>query len=268
MVFKKQKCIGILPMAGKAERLNLSFGSKELLPLSVGNEILAISEFSLRAMILAGVDEIIMVVSDKKQDVIDYYQKKYARQVKIKFIVYNSPSLPESCLRSLPFLNKNDICLFGLPDTLFAPAESFVKIKEILFKKKSHICLGLFKAKDASLFDSVSFDDKNRVLAVAVKQNPPLSSWVWGIWGAKAGALKKLKKMVDNQSGFREKLLGLSFDALAKRKDFLFTAVKLGNDYFDIGTPKNLKLLAKILPKFSREFRQINSTGSGPVENY
>lgn len=241
------KCFGILPMAGKGARLQPIAFSKELYPVVYQGKHFAISEFCVKALLKARVDEIKLVVNPEKLDIARFYAV-YPAPLSLYF--YASPSLPESCLFPTNSLHDEDICLFGLPDTLFSPFDSFVKLRTQL-EKGADLCLGLFQVKDGSQFDSVSVDKNNHVQAVLVKQSPPLSNWVWGIWGAKVVALKLLKKEVERQKIKKEKWLGVAFDSLAKKRRLRFQALKLGRHYFDVGNMEAVIKVNQVINHFS-----------------
>jgi len=241
------KFYGILPMAGKGSRLQPIAFSKELYPVAFQNRHFAISEFSVSQMARANVDEIKLVINPTKIDIAKYYS---TFSLPISCYFHDSKSLPESCLYPIFSMNDDDYCLFGLPDTLFAPDNSMVQIRQCL-EKGSDLCLGLFSVADASKYDSVSLKG-NQVTGVLVKQNPPLSNWIWGIWGAKVSALKLLAKEIKQQkNGKGEKLLGVGFNSLAKKNQISITGVKLSNDYFDVGTMDAVIHIQDVINKFS-----------------
>lgn len=243
----KQKCYGILPMAGKGKRLQPLAFSKELYPIIVNRMQFAISEFSIRALRRAKIDEIKLVVHPDKFDIAKYYANY---KIPLSIYFYKSPSLPESCFFPINSLRDDDLCLFGLPDTLFTPNTSYKKIREEL-EKGADICLGLFKVNDGSKYDSVKLDKKGNVLGVLVKKDPPLSNWVWGIWGATVKTIKILQKEVARQQlRAGERLLGVGFNTVAKKKNINFKALKLGKSYFDIGTVDAIVRVSSIIKNF------------------
>lgn len=228
------KIIGILPMAGLGSRIQPLAFSKELYPVSFQKKHFAVSEFSVRAMLQAGADEIKIVVRPEKLDIVKYYSTINAP---VSFYSHHPSipySLPESSLYPLNALNDDDICLFGLPDTIFSPSTAYVKVLSQL-KTGADICLGLFEVEDASKYDSVARDSNDNVTGVLVKQSPPLSNWIWGIWGANVRTLKLLRKEINKQDQ-KEKLLGVSMNQLSKKKQINFKAVEISRNYFDIGT--------------------------------
>ena len=131
-------------------------------------------------------------------------------------------------------MHDDDTCLFGLPDTIFSPATAYVQVLNQL-QKGADICLGLFEVEDASKYDSVERDQHNNVTGVLVKQFPPLSNWIWGIWGANVKTLKLLRNEINKQEQ-SEKLLGVGMNQLSKNKLIDFKAIEISRNYFDIGT--------------------------------
>lgn len=246
------KTYGILPMAGKGSRIQPIAFSKELYPVAYKNQHFAISEFSIRAMMRAEVDEIKVIIRPEKLDIISYYAKY--DKAPLSFYVHQptvSYSLPESSLYPIDSLHEDDLCLFGLPDTIFSPNDGFKKIKKNL-TNGSDIALGLFKVQDGSKYDSVSLNINNIVTGVKVKQSPPLSNWIWGIWGAKVSALKILKKEIAKQNVQKEseRLLGVGFDRMTKLNSITISGIKLGSEYFDVGTMDAVVRIQSLIDNF------------------
>lgn len=235
-------------MAGKGTRLQPIAFSKELYPVSFKSQHFAVSEYTVRAMMRAHVDEIKLIVHPDKLDIAKYYS---GTRYPVSMYFYASKSLPESCLFPMKGMHDDDICLFGLPDTLFSPADGFIQIRDEL-EKGYDLVLGTFKVENASKYDSVSFDPHTgSVKGVLVKKSPPLSEWIWGIWGANVKTLKMLKKAVLIQkSGRNEKLLGVGFDKLAKDAAIKTKALKLGDQYFDIGTMDAVVKIQEVIHNF------------------
>lgn len=237
---------GILPMAGKGSRIQPIGFSKELYPVTANGKHYAVSEFSIRSMLKAHVDEIKLVVNPEKMDIPKYFAN-YSKLIGVYF--YSSTSLPESCLYPIDAMHDDDLCLFGLPDTLFTPNTGYIQLK-LALETGSDIVLGVFNVNDASKFDSVDIADNGQVRGVLVKQSPPLSPWIWGIWGANVKTLRKLKKIIMKQDKPGERLLGEGFNQLCKQKGIRFAAVKLGNQYFDIGTMDAVVRINRVLKDF------------------
>lgn len=236
-------------MAGKGTRLQPIAFSKELYPVAHKNRHFAVSEFSIRAMLRAKVDEIKIVTRPEKMDIVTYYSQ-YEAPLSFYFHIPPTPySLPESSLYPLAGLNDDDLCLFGLPDTLFSPADSYVQIRNAL-ELGSDLVLGLYQVEDAGKYDSVALEPNGKVNGVLVKKHPPLSNWVWGTWGANVKTLKKLKCLIDKQKNQNERLLGVGFNQLAKDKAVSMKGLKLGSNYFDIGTMDAVVKVQQVIEHF------------------
>src|SRR5437762_6514555 len=88
--------IGIIPAAGAGERIQPLGCSKELLP--VGSRIVdgverpkAVSEYLVERMIAAGAEQICMVISAEKTDIVKYYaERNYAAEIDRKSTRLNS----------------------------------------------------------------------------------------------------------------------------------------------------------------------------------
>lgn len=242
------KVYGILPMAGKGTRIQPIAFSKELYPVSFKSKHFAVSEYNIRALMKAKIDEIKLVVHPGKLDIAKFYA---TAGYPISIYFYASKSLPESCLFPIGGMHDEDICLFGLPDTLFSPADGYVQILRQL-KKGTDLCLGMFEVSDGSKYDSVKFDEATgKIQQVLVKKSPPLSNWIWGIWGANVKTLKKLKKLIAAQKqGRNEKLLGVGFDQLSRDNTVRTKALKIGKNYFDIGSMDAIVHIQDVIHNF------------------
>jgi len=231
----KRRCYGILPMAGKGKRIQPIAFSKELYPVVYRGKHYAVSEFSIKAMLKAKVDEIRLVINPEKLDIVKYYAK-YKAPIAMYF--NKSRNQPESCLFPIKTMQSDDICLFGLPDTIFKPKDGLVKVRQAL-AAGADMALGLFWVEDGTKFDSVLLDNQNRVLQIKPKYHPPpLSHYIWGIWGAKVKTLWELKKVIAKQkvSKGQERILGVGLGEIAQNKKFKVVGIKLGNFYVDIGS--------------------------------
>lgn len=238
---------GVLPMAGKGSRIQPIAFSKELFPVAFKAKHYAISEFSIRSMIKAGVDEIKLVISPDKLDIPKYYSEF---PFPLCMYFYRSPSLPESCLYPITFLRDDDICLFGLPDTLFAPNDGYIQIKNSI-ESGADLALGLFSVENPYNYDSVSMDDDDNITGVLVKKRPALSNWVWGIWGGRVKTLKRLQKLIQKQQIFGdERLLGVGFEDLTKLDEVVVKGVRIGSEYFDIGTMESIVKVPEVASRF------------------
>lgn len=123
--------IGIIPAAGMGQRIQPLGCSKELLP--VGSRILegierpkAVSEYLVERMVAAGAEQICMVISAEKTDIVRYYaERDYAAE--IFFVLQTEPrGLCDALFRAEPFARYHDRVLIGLPDTIWFPENAYL----------------------------------------------------------------------------------------------------------------------------------------------
>src|SRR5438309_9632238 len=123
--------IGVIPAAGAGQRIQPLGCSKELLPVgsrSVGgiDRPKAVAEYLVERMIAAGADQICMVVSADKTDLIKYFaERSYAAE--IFYVLQQKPQgLCDALFRAEPFARHHDRVLVGLPDTIWFPDKGYI----------------------------------------------------------------------------------------------------------------------------------------------
>src|SRR5437879_10188510 len=116
--------MGIIPAAGVGQRIQPLGCSKELLP--VGSRLVegverpkAVAEYLVERMIAAGAEQICMVISAEKTDIVKYYaERNYAAE--IFYVVQQKPhGLCDAIFRAETFARMHDQELVGLPDTIW-----------------------------------------------------------------------------------------------------------------------------------------------------
>jgi len=193
--------IGIIPAAGAGERIQPLGCSKELLP--VGSRLVgsverpkAVSEYLVERMIAAGADQICMVISAAKTDIIEYYaERDYAAE--IFYAVQQTPrGLCDALFRAEPFARQHDRVLIGLPDTIWFPENAYLPA---LTSDGADCNLVLFPVQDPSAFDAVVCDDLGYVKQVEVKSKAARSNWIWGAVTSTGDAFHRLKLLWESR---------------------------------------------------------------------
>src|SRR5689334_24115605 len=118
--------IGIIPAAGAGQRIQPLGCSKELLPVGTRrvqgvDRPKAVSEYLVERMIAAVAEQICMVISAEKSDIVRYYaERDYAAE--IFYAVQSRPQgLCDALFRAVPFIRAEEPVLIGLPDTIWFP---------------------------------------------------------------------------------------------------------------------------------------------------
>ena len=212
--------VGVVPAAGRAERLQPLAGSKELIVIR-GRPVIDHLLDRLRA---AAPDEIRVVTSPEKDDVV-----RYAADLGLAVILARPATVAESLASGLSGLRADDVVLFGFPDTLWDPADGFVSLRRAV-EDGAEIALGVFAGREPERSDVVALDDtRTRVESVHVKEASPPTRLVWGCLAARAGTLADVAEHAEP---------GHLLDRLARAGRV--AAVDFGTELVDVGTPEAL----------------------------
>lgn len=209
--------VGLVPAAGRAERLQPLACSKEVY-LVGGRPVMDYVVERLRA---ADCRELRVVTRPEKQDVVDH-----ARELGAEVVTGEPPTLAASIALGLGGLSGSDVVLVGLPDTLWEPVDGFVQLLAEL--SDADVVLGLFESDEPQRSDVVVLED-GLVQSVHVKEADPPGTLVWGCFAARVGALAKIEGVAEP---------GHFFDRLAGSGRV--RAVRLPGRMIDIGTPEAL----------------------------
>jgi glucose-1-phosphate thymidylyltransferase len=229
--------MGIIPAAGVGQRIQPLGCSKELLP--VGSRPVdgvqrpkAVAEYLVERMIAAGPDQICMVISAEKTDIIKYFaEREYAAQ--IFYVVQQQPlGLCDALFRAESFARLHEQVLIGLPDTIWFPENAYRTALDA--HPHADVNLVLFPAADPDAFDAVVCDQLNYVQRVDVKKADARSHWIWGavtVTGHAFHALKLLWEARHREDLFLGDLLNAYISA-----GNVVRATHVGEHYMDVGT--------------------------------
>lgn len=227
--------IGIIPAAGAGQRIQPLGCSKELLPvgsrmLSGGERPKAVSEYLVERMIAAGADQICMVISAEKTDIVKYYaERDYAAE--IFYVLQQKPQgLCDALFRAESFARSHDQVLIGLPDTIWFPENAYQPALAL----DSDINLVLFPVTHPSAFDAVTCDELGYVREVQVKKRDARSHWVWGAVTAHGESFHRLKLLWESRHR-ADQYLGDLLNAFIAAGNVVRGKYS-GEVYMDIGT--------------------------------
>lgn len=214
--------VGVVPAAGRAERLQPLAGSKELLEVRGRPVIVHVVE-RMRA---AGADEIRIVTRPDKPDVI-----AHAAGLGATVLLGEPPTSAESVLLALQGLSADDVAMIGFPDTLWTGTPGFGNVTALL-AEGADVALGLFRGRDEAQLrrSDVVVLAGTTVHAVQVKPERPGSDLLWGCAAARAGALGGLAGREHPGELFAE-LAG----------EGRVAGVVLEGEFLDVGTPADLE---------------------------
>jgi NDP-sugar pyrophosphorylase family protein len=208
--------VGIVPAAGRAERLQPLACSKEVYPIG-GRPVMDYVVERLRA---ADCRELRVVTRRDKEDVMEH-----ARELGAVAVLGTPPTLSASIALGLRGLDRSDIALVGLPDTLWEPMDGFLQLLEKL-DDGADVVLGIFESDAPERSDVVVLDEQGLVREVHVKEVDPPGSLIWGCFAGRVPALAGIDSS-PTPGDFFAALGGVA-------------GVVLPGRMIDIGTPESL----------------------------
>ena len=230
--------IGIIPAAGMGQRIQPLGCSKELLP--VGSRLVdgverpkAVAEYPVERMIAAGADQICMVISAEKTDLIRYFaERQYAAE--IFYVLQQQPQgLCDALFRAHPFAIHHQRILIGLPDTIWFPENGYRPALSLL-EASADLGLLLFPVANPSVFDAVLSDEHGYVQEIEVKRLSARSHWVWGAVTSSGEAFHNLKLLWDSRHR-QDQYLGHLLNAYIAAGNTV-RSICAGEIYMDVGT--------------------------------
>ena len=252
--------IGIIPAAGKAERISPLPCSKELYPIrfelsgpdgSVRPKV--VSQFLLDKMRLADIHKAFFIIREGKWDIPTYFRDGKNLNMHLGYLMMGLPyGVPFTVDQAYPFVN-HSLVAFGFPDIIFQPDNIFIRLLTRLRESNAALVLALLPAPEPSKVDMVDVDVTGRVMAILSKPNRTdlHYTWVAAVWNplftnfihdhlATLSCSTSLKKTSNIKQTFIELSMGEVIQA-ALLSDLCTEAVIFpGSSCLDIGTPENL----------------------------
>jgi glucose-1-phosphate thymidylyltransferase len=236
--------IGILPAAGLGSRLRLLRCPKELLPVAFFCDPLTgavrpmlAAEYSLYSMREAGVRKCLMVISDRKPEMLRYFGNGSSVGISIAYTNQPEPLGLASAIDTAFDWTANSYVCLALPDTIFSPRAAVATVNEALLAHNADLVLGVFPTLQPQQLGPVRIDNTNRVVEVLEK---PQSTDLNNTWGIAAWTPSFSKFLHRPASELRNLSIGEIFND-AVREGFDVRAVSFDSgSYTDLGTGEAL----------------------------
>jgi dTDP-glucose pyrophosphorylase len=235
---------GIVPAAGIGSRIQPLAFSKELLPVGSRNENgnerpRAVSEYLVERMIKGGARKICFVVSPGKSDIFEYFGGEIGPATLCYTVQPAAAGLCDAIFRALPFIDRSEVVVIGLPDTIWFPEDGFSALPD------DRLSFLVFPVEHPELFDAVVSDEQSRVLRIDVKKADAGSSWVWGAFKMPGAVLHELYALWQRRERSDEYIGSLVNAYLAEGGEAL--AVPAGEVYVDVGTLNGYREAMRVL---------------------
>lgn len=261
------RLVGVIPAAGRGTRVSPLPGSKELFPIGYQERQgetgpclhpKVVMQYLVDSLILAGVRRFFIIIGDNKWDIIRYYGSGERLGVSISYLFQERLNgMPGAIDLVHPWLQEEDIVLFGMPDTIFTPPDAFLKLLEHRRQTYADVCLGLFETDTPELFGMTRMDENGLLTTFVDKpqRTDMIHMWGLGCWGIAFAQL--LGEASSEHSTQGEPVLSDCF-ALALQRGLRVAGLAFPEgSYLDIGTPADLvlasRLFAQDLPHLSRK---------------
>lgn len=200
-------------------------------------------DYLVERMRAAPCSEVRVVTRPEKRDVAER-----ASALGAVVVEGHPPSVADSLLLGMEGMAKDDVVLFGFPDSIWEPVDGFARLLASLgsvpgtvktsvpgIHQGREVVLGVFFTREPARSDVVSFAEPDRVTEIHVKPENPPSELVWGCLAARANALEGMR-------GYDEP--GRYLDGLARAGRV--HGVRFGTEFVDIGTPDTVALYADV----------------------
>lgn len=182
--------LGLIPAAGRAERLGPLPCSKELLPLGFretprGPAPKVACHYLLDRFRTAGIRRAFLVLHESKMDVPRYFGTGEMADVALAYLaIPGSRSVPETLDRAFPFVQDSLVAL-GFPDVLFEPADAYARLIERQAASGADLVLGMFPTERYRTTDMVATDPDGRVVRIEVRPESTTLrfNWLIAVWG-------------------------------------------------------------------------------------
>lgn len=181
--------VGVIPAAGRAERLGPLPCSKELLPIGFrptprGPAPKVACHYLLERFRAAGIRRAFLVLHESKWDVARYLGTGELADLALAYLsIPGSRSVPETLDRAYPFVEGARVAL-GFPDILFEPADAYARLLERQDATGADLVLGLFPTARCQTTDMVDCGPDGRVRRIEVR--PASTSlrfnWLIAVW--------------------------------------------------------------------------------------
>lgn len=242
--------VGIVPAAGKGTRLAPFPCAKELFPIGFQDYLVkgqveqrpkVVSQYIIEGMREAGVQRILIIVGQGKQDVVEYYGDGSRFGLHIGYLYQEHlTGMPAAINLARPWIGDATV-VFGMPDTIVRPVTALRDLLADHQQSQADLTLGLFQTDRPHKFGMVEIDPNNQVLSTIDKPKQTHLKLTWGTccWSASFTALID-EFLSGHDSGGKETVLGDVFNVALEKKMNVRGLPHPDGRYIDIGTADEL----------------------------
>ncbi len=188
---QEREVIGLMPAAGRADRLGVLPCSKEIFPLGfrAGEDGLErprpVCGRLLESFARAGVSRAFILLRKGKWDIPALLGDGSALGLPLAYLAFEpTASVPETLDRAYPFVAEATVAL-GFPDIVVEPKGAYRPLLRRLRETGAEVVLGLFPTDQSWKCDMVELDAGSKVRRIVIKQAETTLRFTWSIavWG-------------------------------------------------------------------------------------
>ncbi|WP_299759233.1 sugar phosphate nucleotidyltransferase [uncultured Pontibacter sp.] len=251
--------VGIIPAAGLGSRLDPIPCSKELFPIGFETHPVhgkpqpkVISQYLLEHMRRAGAQQVYFILRKGKWDIPNYYGDGSQLKLQLAYLMMQKPyGSPYSADQAYTFVRQQRV-LFGFPDILFEPDNTFERLLQRQEQTKADVVLGCFQVPYPNKWDMVELDQNGEVKTILPKPKESDLTYGWAVacWGPRfTEFMHTYLQQVEEQihTSGQELSVGEVVQA-AIREGLLVQSVCFENGTcLDVGTPEDLQKAVRSL---------------------
>lgn len=248
--------IGLIPAAGRANRIAPLPCSKEIFPIGLqtiaglnGPRPKVAGQYLLENMKAAGAQKAYVILRNGKWDIPAYFGCGKSIGMHLAYLMMDLPhGAPYTLDQAFAFIC-NDTILFGFPDILFRPSGAYSSLMKQLAESGADIVLGLFPARNPWKMDMVALDASGKISGLEIKprQTRLKYTWIIAAWTPVFTSFmhRHLQARQEAaagcaQPGMSEVFVGDVIQAALEEGLRIDPVYFDDGDYLDIGTPEDL----------------------------
>ncbi len=260
---KEREVIGLVPAAGRADRLGALSCSKEIFPLGFGADADGMlrprpaCSHLLESFACAGVSRAFVLLRQGKWDIPALLGDGSAFGLPLAYLAFEpTASVPETLDRAYPFAAEATVAL-GFPDIIVEPRAAFRPLLQRLGQAGAQVVLGLFPTDQSWKADMVELDEHDRAQRIVIKQveTPLRFTWSIAVWGPEFSRyLHDFVTSGRTAPGEKETYIGDVIQAAIDDGMTVLGERFEDGSFIDIGTPDDLRrATARFMPSEGAE---------------
>ncbi len=249
---QERDVIGLVPAAGRADRLGALPCSKEIYPLgfhadSEGRERpRPVCGRLLDSFARAGVSRAFILLRRGKWDIPALLGDGSSYGLPIAYLAFEpTANVPETLDRAYAFVSEATVAL-GFPDIVIEPSDAYRRLLRRLRQSDAEVVLGLFPTDQSWKADMVEIDDREHVRRIVIKQTETSLRFTWSIavWGPAFSRYLHEFEGGDRAAGATEIYIGDVIQAAVDDGMPVIGERFEEGSFLDIGTPEDLRRAA------------------------